>query len=71
MTEVATRASGVANRDRFFIGGKWIGTPHGPVRPRRSTFEHRTAGSMRAAESLGDHTSALKPPLIGIRRRVS
>ncbi|HEY8739610.1 MAG TPA: aldehyde dehydrogenase family protein [Candidatus Dormibacteraeota bacterium] len=24
MTEVATRAAGVANRDRFFIGGKWV-----------------------------------------------
>ncbi|MDQ6748602.1 MAG: aldehyde dehydrogenase family protein, partial [Candidatus Dormibacteraeota bacterium] len=24
MTEVATRVSGVANRDRFFIGGQWV-----------------------------------------------
>jgi aldehyde dehydrogenase (NAD+) len=24
MTEVATRATGIANRDRFFIGGKWV-----------------------------------------------
>jgi aldehyde dehydrogenase (NAD+) len=28
MTEVATRAAGVANRNRFFIGGKWV-QPHG------------------------------------------
>ncbi|MEA2682757.1 MAG: aldehyde dehydrogenase [Chloroflexota bacterium] len=31
MTEVATRAAGVANRDRFFIGGQWV-EPHGSGR---------------------------------------